>query len=56
MKEYSKILGFIISDLEVFLKSWKPKDRENLTKEEASLIITHENLKKLYDSMSKELN
>ncbi len=56
MKEYSKILGFMISDLEVFLKSWKPNDPESLTKEEASLIMTHENLKKLYDSMCKALN
>lgn len=55
MKDYSRILGMIISDLEVFLEDWKPKDPENLTKEESSLMMSHENLRKMYDSMCKEL-
>jgi hypothetical protein len=55
MKEYRQILEMIISDLEVFLESWKPMDPENLTKEESSLVISHENLRKMYDSMCKEL-
>jgi hypothetical protein len=54
MKEYRQVLGMIISDLGVFLKSWKPKDPENLTEEESSLTISYENLNKLYDSMCKE--
>ena len=56
MKEYRQVLGMIVSDLEVFLKGWKPKDPENLTREEYSLVLSHENLNKLYDSMCKELN
>ncbi len=54
MKEYCQALGMIISDLEVFLKSWKPKDPENLTRDEYSLVLSYENLNKLYDSMCKE--